>query len=39
MGVFVVKELKLDEQNDQFGIQSISFVDEPAIETNFEYPL
>lgn len=34
---FCVKELKLDEENQSSGIQAISFVETPAIETNFEY--
>ena len=34
---FCIKELKLDDENPATGIQAISFVDTPAIETNFEY--
>lgn len=31
-----VRELKINE-NDETGVSAISFVDDPAIETNFEY--
>ena len=34
---FVIKELKICDDNEGGGIQAISFVPEPAIETNFEY--
>ena len=37
MKKFVIKELQLDEEDMNYGIQAISFVPEPAIETNFEY--
>ncbi len=34
---FTIKELVLDEENMAYGVQAVSFVPEPAIETNFEY--
>jgi len=34
--IFSIKELKINEE-DETGVQAISFVDNPAIETNFEY--
>ena len=34
--VFSIVELKVNE-DDETGVQAISFVDSPAIETNFEY--
>lgn len=38
MSIFTIKELKIDEDtNGAQGVQAISFVDRPAIETDFEY--
>ena len=34
---FCVKELKIDEENPALGIHAISFVERPAIQTEFEY--
>jgi hypothetical protein len=34
---FTVKELELGEDNQDFGVQAISFVPDPAIMTTFEY--
>ena len=34
---FTIVELVSDDENAAYGVQAVSFVPEPAIETNFEY--